>query len=37
MCTGGIIMTKSYGAVFRGYRMDTNRDTLPEYTEIFIA
>ena len=30
-------MTKSYGAVFRGYRMDTNRDTLPEYTGILIV
>ena len=30
-------MTKSYRAVFRGYRMDENKDTLPEYAGIFIA
>jgi len=30
-------MTKSYGAVFRGYRMDANKDTLPEYAGLFIA
>ena len=37
VCTGGITMTKSYGAVFRGYRMDANKDTLPEYAGLFIA
>lgn len=30
-------MAKSYGAVFRGYQMDANKDTLPEYTGLFIA